>query len=83
MIRRRDSLAVTLHEIEQGDLEGVALIVVSREWWDELMAGEQSLFRRRCESRGISLRTDDRLSRHFVELGTSPVSPRMSSEREI
>ena len=82
MIRRRDSLAVTLNEIEAGDLEGVAVIVVSRGWWDELMGGEQRIFRRRCEDRGITLRTDDRLTRHYVELGSGPVAPRLSSERD-
>ena len=83
MIRRRDSLAVTLHEIESGDLEGVAVIVVSRGWWDDLMVGEQTLFRRRCEDRGIALRTDDRLTRHFVELGSTLDDPLLSSERRI
>lgn len=82
MIRRRDSLATTLHEIEAGDLEGVAVIVVSRTWWDELPGGEQRGLRRRCDERGITLRADDRLSRHFVELGSDP-APRLSTEREL
>jgi hypothetical protein len=83
MIRRRDSLSVTLHEIETGDLEGVAVIVVSRGWWDELMVGEQTLFRRRCENRGIALRTDERLTRHYVELGSAREGPLLSSERQL
>ena len=83
MIRRRDSLPVTLQEIESGDLEGVAIIVVSRSWWDELVLGEQTLFRRRCEDRGITLRTDDRLTRHYVELGSSPDARLLSSERDV
>lgn len=82
MIRRRDSLAVTLHEIETGDLEGVAVIVVSREWWDGLVAGERGVFRQRCERRGIALRSDERLSRHFVELGSAAEAP-LSSERRV
>jgi hypothetical protein len=83
MIRRRDSLAVTLHEIETGDLVGVAVIVVNRDWWDELVVGEQTLFRRRCEQQGIDLHTDDRISRHFVELGSTTATKRLSTEREI
>jgi len=81
MIRRRDSLAVTLHEIETGDLEGVAVIVISRGWWDDLVASEQRALRRRCEDRKIVLRTDDRISRHFVELGSDPAEAPLSSER--
>ena len=83
MIRRRDSLPMTLDEIESGDLEGVAVIVVSRAWWNELMVGEQTLYRRRCEHHGITLRSDDRLSRHFVELGGHPATALLSSERDV
>ena len=83
MIRRRDSLADTLDEIENGTLEGVAIIVVNRAWWDELTVGEQTLFRRRCESRRIALHADHRLSRHFVELGDSARDPELSSEAVV
>ena len=81
MIRRRDSLAVTLHEIETGDLENVSVVVVSQGWWNELMVSEQRAFRQRCEDRGIALRTDDRISRHFVELGSDADGSPLSSER--
>ena len=83
MIRRRDSLAETLHEIETGTLEGVSVIVVSRAWWDELMVGERTLLRRRCEFRGIALHADSRLSRHFVELGSAPLEPPLTSEKAV
>ena len=82
MIRRRDSLAVTLHEIETGDLENVAVVVVSKGWWNELMVSEQRAFRQRCADRGVVLRTDDRISRHFVELGSTGEESQLSSERE-
>ena len=83
MIRRRDSLAETLYEIEHGTLEGVAVIVVNRVWWDELMVGEQTLYRRRCEHHGVALHADRRLSRHFVELGSVPLDPPLSSELAV
>ena len=83
MIRRRDSLALTLQEIEGGTLAGVRVVVVSRAWWDELALAEQTDYRKRCERAEVALRTDERLSRHFVELGDHPVGPRLSSEREV
>lgn len=82
-IRRRDSLPSTLREIEVGDLTGIGVIVVSRGWWDELHLGEQTALRVRCDRLGIALRADDRLSRHFVELGGCPVTPPLSSERDV
>jgi len=83
LLRRRDSLASTLHEIESGGLKGVGVIVVSRGWWDECHLSEQTAFRLRCDRQGIALRADDRLSRHFVELGSRPIAPPLSSEREV
>lgn len=83
MIRRRDSLEATLHEIEDGGLEGVSVIVVNRAWWDELPGADRRTLQTRSASLGVALRADDRLSRHFVELGSGPVAPRLSSEREV
>lgn len=83
MIRRRDSLATTLDEIEGGVLEGVTTIVVSQGWWDELPVRERVGFRERCDRQHITLHGDDRLSRHFVELGSDPAQPLLSSERRL
>ena len=83
MIRRRESLASTLGELEGGTLTGVSVVVVSRAWWDELAHGEQTDYRKRCASMAIVLRTDERLSRHFVELGDHPIDPPLSTEREL
>lgn len=81
LIRRRDTLAEMLDEIERGDLAGVAVVAVSKARWDEEPARQQALLRERCERAGVALRVDDRLSRHFVELGDAPVDPPLSSER--
>lgn len=83
MIRRRDSLAATLAEIDAGALQGVAVIVVSSAWWAEIAVGEQEVLRRRCEAHGVALHTDDRLSRHYVELGSAPLGAPLSSERRL
>lgn len=83
MIRRRDSLRATLDEIEGGILQGVEVVVVNRGWWDELSGAERSALRERCERCHITLSADDRLSRHFVELGDGPAPPALSSERRV
>lgn len=83
MIRRRDSLQVTLDEIERRVLEGVAVVVVNRDWWDALSEAERRSYRDRSERCGVALRADDRLSRHFVELGSDPTPPPLSSERRV
>lgn len=83
MIRRRDSLAETLGEIERGDLTGVAVVTVSLSWWGAEPADRQALLRERCQRVGVGLRVDDRLSRHFVELSDAPVSPPLSSEHTL
>lgn len=83
MIRRRDTLAEMLDEIERGDLTGVAVVTVSQARWDEESADRQALLRQRCRRLGVGLRVDDRLSRHFVELGDAPVGPLLSSEHPL
>jgi len=83
VIRRRDSLPATLDEIERGILEGVAVVVVNRHWWEALPLGERTTLRARCEQLGVQLRSDDRLSRHFVELGDDPDGVSLSSEHDL
>ena len=83
MIKRRTTLEEALMEIESGVLEGVAAIVVNSDWWRSLTSVEQSGYRRRCDQRGVVLRADANLSRHFVELASDPREPPLSSERRV
>ena len=83
MIKRRTSLEEALEEIESGKLAGVTAIVVNREWWQFLPAGNQSEYRRRCAEHGVTLRADEKLSRHFVELASDRREPPLSSEQRV
>ena len=83
MIKRRTTLEEALGEIESGVLGGVTAIVVNREWWQFLPAGDQSGFRKRCAKHGVDLRADDALSRHFVELASDRDEPPLSTEHRV
>jgi hypothetical protein len=83
MIKRRTTLEEALEEIESGELAGVTAIVVNREWWQFLPAGDQSEFRKRCAKHGVDLRADDALSRHFVELASDRDEPPLSTEHQV
>ena len=83
MIKRRTTLEEALGEIESGALAGVTAIVVNREWWQFLPAGDQNGFRRRCAQHGVDLRADDALSRHFVELASDTGEPPLSTEHRV
>jgi hypothetical protein len=83
MIRRRTTLEEALDEIESEKLEGVTAIVVNLEWWQQLPLGTQNDFRRRCTRRGVDLRADEALSRHFVELASDRHEPPLSTEQRV
>ena len=83
MIRRRTTLEEALGEIEAGELMGVTAIVVNLEWWQQLPNGKQSEFRKRCVRRGVDLRADEALSRHFVELASDRREPPLSTEHRV
>jgi hypothetical protein len=82
MTRRSQSLTEALADLDAGTLANVARIVVSEDWWEALSDGERSTYTRRCADRGITLSTDDRISRHFVEL-VGRNDPPLSSERRV
>jgi hypothetical protein len=83
MIVRRDSLPHALTEVEAKTLSGAAIIVVSRTWWDELSAREQSVYRSRAGQAGIELRVDESLSTHFVEVRDGDEGPPLSTESPL
>ena len=82
MTRRSQSLTEALADLDAGTLANVARIVVSEDWWEALSDGERATYTRRCDDRGITLSTDDRISRHFVEL-VGRNDPPLSSERRV
>ena len=82
MTRRSQSRTEALADLDAGTLANVARIVVSEDWWEALSDGERSTYTRRCADRGITLSTDDRISRHFVEL-VGRNDPPLSSERRV
>ena len=83
MIRRRTTLEEALHEIESERIVGVTAIVVNLEWWQKLPTGVQSEFRKRCARRGVDLRADEAISRHFVELSSDRNEPPLSTEHRV
>jgi hypothetical protein len=83
MIKRRTTLDEALQQIESGELKGVTAIVVNLEWWQLLSSGAQGEFRQRCARRGVALRADESLSRHFVELASDPEEPPLSTEQRV
>ena len=83
MIRRRSSLQQVLRELEEGTLDAVSTIVVSRRWWDALPVDVQTDYHKRCVQRGIALRADDGMSRHFGEVIDHPGETPLSSERHV
>lgn len=83
MIKRRTTLEEALGEIESGVLTGVTAIVVNQEWWQHLTSSAQGDFRRRCTRNSVDLRSDDALSRHFVELASDSSEPPLSTERRV
>jgi hypothetical protein len=79
---RSMSLDAALTEIDAGERQGVARIIVNREWWDALSEAERDTYHRRCADRRIELSADDFISRHFVEL-IDGGEPPLSSERRV
>ncbi len=82
MITRRESLAQALDDLEAGKLDGVATLVVSRNWWDALSLRDRRAFRARAGRAGVSLRADSAMSPHFVELRDGDDGP-LSTERAV
>ena len=81
-IIRRDSLDGALSELEGGSLKGASSIIFGREWWVALSSSQQSGYRKRARTTGVSLRSDSLLSDHFVEVrGPSHIQQGLSSER--
>ncbi len=68
MIARCDSLSQALSELEAGALAGATAIVMSRQWWDQLSPRERDGHRARAERAGVTLRADDAMSGHYVEV---------------
>ena len=83
MIKRRTTLEEALGEIESGVLTGVTAIVVNQEWWQHLTSTTQGEYRRRCTRSSVTLRADDALSRHFVELASDSGELPLSTERRV
>jgi hypothetical protein len=79
MVYRFRTLDEALARIEPGAPANSARIVVSGAWWETLPDAQRNTYRTQCELRGVSLKADDRLSRHFVELSNGDVPP-LSSE---
>ena len=73
------SLEEALAEIDAGTLPFGSRIVVSWAWWDALSEAERNTYQSRCDTRGVRLSTDHRISRHFVEV-TGPETLPLSSE---
>lgn len=82
MTGRSRTLTDALAELEAGTLANVARIVVNSDWWESLSRTERATYTRRCADRAITLSTDDRISRHFVEL-VDRNDPPLSSERRV
>ena len=57
-------------------------IVVSWAWWDALSEAERNTYQSRCDTRGVRLSTDHRISRHFVEVSGPETRP-LSSEHRV
>ena len=81
MIIRRPSLSQALQELESGTLAGVSTLVVGLNWWNELSLKERSSFRKRATKAGVELRSDSKMSGHFIELRGGDSGPPLSSER--
>ena len=56
-------------------------IVVSWAWWDGLTEEERNSYQSRCDTRGVRLSTDHRISRHFVEVSGPDTLPLSSEHR--
>ena len=82
MTRRSQSLGDALVDVDAGTLANVVRIVVNEDWWETLSSSERATYTRQCVDRGITLSTDDRISRHFVEL-VGRNDPPLSSERRL
>jgi len=81
-VARRDSLSVALADLEQGVLKGTSSIVFGRGWWEQLTRPQQTTYRKRAKSLGVSLRSDSMLGDHFVEVrGPSRSDQGLSTER--
>ena len=80
MISRRDSLHQALEELEAGGLAGMTTLVFSRRWWKGLPLGERTGYRERAKQLGVSLRTDENLVGHYVEVRGEEAGPSLSSE---
>ena len=80
MTHRYHSLEEALTEIDAGTLPRNCRLVVSWSWWDALSEAERHAYQTRCDTRGVGLSVDHRISRHFVEV-THGDEPPLSSER--
>jgi hypothetical protein len=56
-------------------------IVVSWAWWDALSEAERNTYQSRCDTRGLRLSIDHRISRHFVEVSGPDTLPLSSEHR--
>ena len=83
MITRHDSLDQALAAVETKTLHGVAMIVVSRQWWGGLAPREQEVYRQRAEHAGIALHADETLSSHYVEARGESDGPALSTEQPM
>lgn len=83
MIKRRDSLAQALRDVEGRALSDASVIVVSQPWWDSLSVNERNAYQHQAERAKVELRVDQHLSRHFVEIRGGEDGPPLSSERPM
>jgi hypothetical protein len=83
MIVRRNTLSEAFDELQTGALKGASSVVVSRSWWEALSAAEQNTYRSRAERTGITLRVDDQMTSHFVEVRGGEIDPPLSTEHPI
>jgi hypothetical protein len=79
---RYTSLDEAIARIGVGAAAHGVRIVVSRSSWDALSPAKRAAYRAQCDERGVTLCTDDRISRHFVELAVDGEPP-LSSERRV
>ena len=82
MTHRYTTLEEALAAVDTGAVPKGSRIVVSWGWWDALAEAERNTYQSRCDTRGVRLSADHRISRHFVEVSGPETLP-LSSEHGV
>jgi hypothetical protein len=82
MTHRYTTLEEALAAVDGGAVPKGSRIVVSWGWWDALSDAERNTYQSRCDTRGVTLSADHRISRHFVEVSGPETLP-LSSEHGV